>query len=407
MDFAANVNPNTADDRLSTGRAVRLAAVMGVLGLAVSLLLGPLAGWERFFRAYIVSYAFVLSLALGSLFFVLLHYLTRAGWSVVVRRLAEIVAAVMPLLAVLFAPLLIPLFLGLPGVYAWSDRALVQTDANLQLKQVYLNVPFFAARWVVYFTVWIYLSRRFLSASLAQDQTADVELSRKLERASAPGMLAFGFTLTFAAFDLLMSLSPHWFSTVFGVYYFSGGVLGSLALLIILAVIAQRHGALQHAVTPEHFHDLGKLAFAFVVFWAYIAYSQYMLIWYANMPEETAWYQPRNSGGWAWLGIVALLFAHFVVPFLALVSRYPKRRPGLLAIAAVWLLLVHWVDLYWVAMPALGIAGGNWPPNLVDLTLLIGVGGIFAAGVAVGLGRYPLLARGDPRLPESLAFEEA
>ncbi len=405
-------DPGVADissDRASlNGRAaplVRSAGVIGLVGLALAALLGLSSGWPALFRAYIVAYAFVLSLSLGGLFFVMLHHVTRAGWSVVVRRLAEFVAATMPMMVVLFLPLLVPLLTGMKGVYPWLDAAAVQHDEALHAKQLYLNVPFFLVRWAIYFVIWIWLARYFLTRSLEQDANGDVRLTLRMQVVSGPGMVLFGFTLTFAAIDLLMSLSPHWFSTIFGVYYFAGSTIGILAVLTLLVAMLQRTGHLTEAVNAEHYHDLGKLIFAFTVFWAYIAYSQYMLIWYANIPEETFWYARRQAGPWATLSILALLFGHFVVPFLALLSRWPKRHKALLAVASVWMLLVHWFDLYWLAVPGATQPAGGLPLGLRDAACLVGVGGLFVAALARQFGHRSLIARGDPRLPESLAFE--
>ena len=306
-----------------------------------------------FFRSYLLSYVFVLSLALGALFFVILQHLVRAGWSVSIRRLAELVAATLPVLAILFLPLLIPVVTGMEGVWEWSNRHAVEHDTTglLAHKAAYLNVPFFIVRCAVCFAVWILLARYFVKRSIEQDTSGDVNLTLRMQWWSAPAMLLYGLTVTVFSIDMLMSLNPHWFSTIWGVYFFSGAVVGFFALLALLVVAVQRAGRLTRSITIEHYHDIGKLAFAFVVFWAYIAFSQYMLIWYANIPEETLWYQVRQGDDW-WLGVsLLLLCGHFVAPFLALISRWPKRRRAPLVVAAVWLLLMHWLDLYYLIAP--------------------------------------------------------
>jgi putative effector of murein hydrolase LrgA (UPF0299 family) len=389
--------------------APRLAAIafaLGLVGLGGAILLGRRAGWDIFFRSYLMNYAYVLSLALGGLFFVMLQHVVRAGWSVSIRRLAELVAGTLPWLALLFIPLLIPVVTGLQGVYEWANPAAVQADATLQWKSPYLNVPFFIVRCVAYFGLWTLLAWYCLRQSIAQDGSAAAQHTLRLERISAPGLVLFGFSVSFFAVDTLMSLNPHWFSTIWGVYYFSGSVVGFLALFVLLISGVRRAGRLRHAVTKEHYHDLGKLAFGFVVFWAYIAFSQYLLIWYANIPEETVWYRPRQGDTW-WIGIsLLLLFGHFVAPLLALMSRGAKRRPYLLVAAAVWLLAMHWLDLYYVVAPRPWVTGhATAPLHATDLLLLLGLGGVFLAVLIWPMSRRSLLAQRDPRLAESLSYE--
>jgi hypothetical protein len=225
-----------------------------------------------------------------------------------------------------------------------------------------------------------------------------------MERRSALAMLGFALTLTFASFDLLMSLDAHWFSTIFGVYIFAGSVVSFFALLTVVVFATQRAGLLRLAVTVEHYHDLGKLIFAFTVFWAYIAFSQYMLIWYASLPEETEWLLRRQSNGWGWVGLL-LLLGHFVAPFVALLSRAPKRRPPLVAIAAAWMLAMHWVDMYWVVIPEASPLQA-WP-QLLDATTLLGLGGVVVAAAVYLMRDRSLIPERDPRLAESLMFENA
>jgi hypothetical protein len=388
--------------------AARVGIVTGMLGtagLAVGLLLGRRDGWDAFFRAYLLNYCYVLSLSLGALAFVMIQHATRAGWSVALRRLAEQIAGVIPFLALLFLPLLIPVLTGMTGVYEWSNAQAVAGDGLLRHKQPYLNPPFFVARCVVYFAVWIALARFYLRRSVEQDATGDVKLTLRMQAWSGPGLLLYGLTVTFFAIDALMSLNPHWYSTIFGVYFFSGCLVGFFALLALLVYLAQRSGWLTQSVTIEHFHDVGKLAFGFTVFWAYIAFSQYLLIWYGNIPEETVWYQARQAGPW-WVGVsLLLLVGHFVAPFLALLARYAKRNKPLLAAAAVWLLLMHWLDLYYLVAPRTHTTATPHAPGLfMELVLLAGLGGWFTALLLRGLRRHALLPVRDPRLAESLTY---
>jgi hypothetical protein len=349
-----------------------------------------------------LAVVYFLSIGLGALFFVTLQHLTRAGWSVAVRRLAELMAATLPLVALLLVPILAAMVQGNPSLYIWVDDNMVQADELLRAKQAYLNVPFFLLRVVVYFLVWAILSRFFLRNSLRQDQSGDLRLSAAMQRMSAPGMMLFALTTTFCAVDLLMSLTPHWYSTVFGVYFFAGSVIGFLATTILATQALQSQGVLRQTVTVEHFHDLGKLLFGFVFFWGYIAFSQYMLIWYANMPEETEWFLKRQTGGWVWVSLV-LLFGHFIMPFAGLLSRHVKRHRQALAFWACWMLVMHWLDLYWLVMPSLR---EEQPPfSVMDLTCFVGVGGLAIAAFAYGARGKLLLPAKDPRLDESLAFE--
>ncbi len=358
-----------ADVSLPAGHPLRragwAAGAVGVVALAVLFAAGGADAWG----AYLVAWLYGVTLALGGLFFVLAQLASRAGWSVVVRRLAEHVAGTLPL----FALLAVPLAVGAGHLFPWWGHA--ASDPHLAAKARYLVPGFVLARLAVYAVVWALLGWWFRHRSLAQDASGDPEATRRLQSASAPALVVFAVTLTFASFDWIMSLEARWYSTVFGVYVFSGAAVGILALLPLLAAALvggrRRPGPLAGLVTAEHDHDLGKLLFGFVVFWAYIAFSQFMLIWYGNLPEETVWYAERLVPGWRTVTIL-LALGHFVLPFFFLLPRVTKRRRGLLLPAAVWLLAMHWLDLYWLVMPALRPADAT--PRWVDLVALVGVG---------------------------------
>lgn len=377
-------------------KAAWIAGGVGALALVLALAFGPAAG-ARFWGAYWTAWLAGITVPLGGLFFVLLHHVTRAGWSVSVRRLAEHVAATLPL----FAVLSIPGFLNAESLFPWMSAEALH-DPVIAGKAAYLDEGFFYLRSVVYLLVWSALAWWFRARSVAQDATGDPAVTRRLQTVSAPGLVVFGVTLTFASFDWVMSVDPHWFSTIFGVYIFAGSTVAILALLSLLAMAFERAGGpLAGVVTTEHYHDLGKLMFGFVVFWAYIGFSQFMLIWYGNIPEETVWYAHRLEHGWQGVTL-ALAAGHFVLPFFFLLSRDVKRRRPTLAAACVWLLAVHYLDLYWLVMPA--VAEG-FHPHWSDLVTLVAVAGL-------GLGAFGWLARrsalvpvADPRLPESLSFE--
>ncbi len=411
-------------------RAMMFLGVPGafVLALGAFMTWQSHLTWERFLRGYLVAFVFVLSLSLGGLFFTMLQHLTRAGWSVVVRRLAEGLAANLRWLWIFFIPIVIGLFKT--DLYHWVHPG---SDAALLHKEPFLNPAFWLIRAVFYFAVWGGLAHFFLRSSIAQDATGDPRITLRMETVAAPGMILYAFTQTFAIIDWVMTIEPHWFSTMFGVYYFAASCCGFGSTLVLLAWSLQRSGRLTE-VTTEHYHDLGKFVFAFgIVFWAYIAYSQYMLIWYANIQEETIWYVIRQLGGWKALSIL-LLVGHFVIPYFLLMTRITKRRKGVLAAICAGVLVIHYLDMYWLAMPDVpaeliasvetlpglvaafetGLVPGTdetWQQvyglhfHIVDACCLLGLGGIYVAMTARGLRGASLVPAGDPRLDESLAFE--
>ncbi len=379
-------------------------AMFGVGGLGASYALKG-DDVEQFFYSYITAYMFFLSLSLGGLFFVLVQHATRAGWSIVVRRLSENVMITLPLMAVLLLPILV----GVHDVFEWSHENVVANDAVLTAKQPYLNTGSFYIRAFVFIAIWSILSLAYHRWSTSQDRASDpIRFSDRMTWMAPLGLILFGLSLTFAAFDYMMSLDPHWFSTVFGVYYFAGCVLVIHATLVLLALALQRSGYLRGVVTSEHYHDLGKMMFAFTVFWAYIAFSQYMLIWYANVPEETYWYAYRGQGSWLWLSI-ALPIVRFAIPFFALISRWPKRNPKILAVWAVFILFGELLDMFWLIQPVLPHHHGTHELHvgLIDVTTLVGIGGLFLAVVCSATVGRPLVPLRDPRLDESLHHENA
>lgn len=381
---------------------LKIGAAVGVAGLGLSLAgsFSTEMKIERFFLSYLVNFAFYLSLSLGALFFILTQHIGRGGWSVVVRRVAEGFAANVALMFILFWVL----YAGMGHLYSWTDEAKVATDPILQGKEPYLNTGFFLIRILFYFGVWIALSQYFLRGSVGQDTSKDPKKTERMQMVSAPGIPIAALTLTFASFDLLMSRDPHWFSTIFGVYYFAGSFLGFYSLLALFLHLLQSKGLMKETITVEHYHDIGKYMFGFTVFWAYIAFSQFMLIWYGNIPEETIWYMRRFEGGWLNASYF-LLIGHFIVPFFILIHRSVKRIPSALAAIAVWVLLMHWFDLYWIVMPEsiVGQVGLSW----IDLAGFVGMGGLYLAGFAFFIGEKSLIPKGDPRLEESLQFKNA
>jgi hypothetical protein len=382
------------------GWAARLPLLSGALGLAllaVSFLAGRGQG-PQLYHSYLLNWLFFATLGVGGLFFVLLQHVTRAGWSVVVRRLAEHVAATLPVLALLF----VPLAFGLHDVYPWAAHGHGAHDAMQASKAAWLSPGPFLLRAAIYLLAWSGLAIWFWRQSSRQDQMGALQITRRMQAVSAPALVVFALTLTFAAFDWIMSLAPRWYSTVFGGYVFGGLAMAIFALLILMALLLQRFGLLEGVVTSEHFHDLGKLLLAFVVFWAYIGFSQFMLMWYGNMPEETNWFAHRLNPGWKPL-TVFLVIGHFIAPFFFLLLRDVKRHRATLWAAALWALLVHWVDLYWLVMP--GLHPDRPRLHWLGLLIFVGLACIFVATVAWAMRLRALVPVNDPRLAESLAFE--
>ncbi|MCA8981001.1 MAG: quinol:cytochrome C oxidoreductase [Planctomycetes bacterium] len=382
----------------------RLATLFGAALCVLAVVLGFVQeeGMARLQHGWLLAVTFFVTLGLGGLFFVLVQYLVRAGWSVVVRRLAEHLAGSLPLMGLLLLPVVIPTLFGNGQLYHWADPHELAESHLLQEKAPYLNGWFLLVRVAIYVGVWTLLVRAFNRRSLAQDDTGDPSMTIWMQKRAAPSVLAFALTLTFFAFDMLMSLSYEWFSTIFGVYVFAGSAVALFATLVLLALRFEGRGELRGIVTTEHYHDLGKLLFAFVFFWGYIAFSQFMLIWYGDIPEETVWFQQRWVGSWKYVSLL-LLFGHFLLPFVGLLSRHVKRNRSLLASWAVLLLLMHLVDLYWLIMPTLSPEGASI--GLIDFACLSGVGGLFLGGLWRRIDGKPLVPLRDPRLGESLAFQ--
>jgi hypothetical protein len=393
-------NIQIGDEATGFGK-VALIIGAGSLVLAIALGGGPLG--KQFQQSYVVAFMYVLALGLGTLWFVAIQHLTNAKWSVVVRRVAEILAANVPLLTGLALLAILPLVTGHSELYAWTHPEKVHESHALEHKTGYLNLTFFLIRCVFYFGFWWFLSRYFLKQSVAQDTSGNPSISEALQRVSAPGMLLFALTLTFCVIDFVMSIDAEFFSTIFGVYYFAGCVSSGYSLIALSLMWLQGKGRLVNVVNREHFHDLGKMMFAFgVVFWSYIAFSQFMLIWYADMPEETHWFHERFDGDWKIVSGV-LLACHFVIPFFGLMSRHVKRNRRTLAFWAFWLLVIEYVDLYWLIMPTL--SESEIPFHVVDLLSWIGVVGLFLGFSATRAKGLNLVPTKDPRLADSLAFE--
>ena len=381
----------------SWNRLPLIAAIVAVLGAVACGILGA-ANPKQFLFSWLVSFLFFLSLGLGALFFVLIQYASQGGWGVVLRRIGETTFATIPVMAALS----IPLLLGVRDLYEWAHPGAAEHDPLLHWKEPFLNVPFFLIRAAVYFVLWSVIALVYYRGSSGQDATGDPKVSARLRRLAGPAIIVLALTQTFASIDWIMSLTPHWYSTMFGVYFFAGSFVGFIALLSVVAVAMRSAGLLDTVVSAEHLHDVGKFLFAFTAFWAYIAFSQFFLMWYANMPEETIWYKARLEGSWKMVSIF-LMAGHFGAPFLYLMGRAVKRRGSTLALGGAWLLAMHFLDLYWQVMPTLHPAGIR--PSALDLAAFVAVGGSFVAAASWLMRRQALVPVRDPRLAESLAFE--
>jgi len=370
------------------GRTALLVAGVG----AAACLLGLVVDGEQLVRSYLVAYLYWTGASLGSIALLMINHVTGGAWGVAIRRFLEAMIRLLPVMALLF----VPIALGLPHLYEWARPDAVAHDSLLQHKHAYLNVPFFLARTAGYFVVWILVERTLVRWSDAQDATTDALPTERLELVSRGGLLVMGLTMSFAAIDWMMSLEPHWSSTIYGVIFMAGSVLTAMALAIVLSALAREGTRLPDAVSPDQFHDLGKLMLAFTMLWAYFNFSQFLIIWWGNLPEEISWYLARTSGGWKALTI-SLVAVQFVLPFVILLSRRVKRRPAALAVVAGGMLVARFVDMFWMVSPA--FHEGAFAIHWLDLAAFLAVGGLFIGLTIRQLVGRPLVPLHDPSLP--------
>ncbi|MBI4458936.1 MAG: hypothetical protein HY648_02615 [Acidobacteria bacterium] len=360
---------------------------VGAAGLGLCLL-GAYWNHAQFFHSYLFAYLFWIGIALGCLAILMLQYLTAGVWGTVLRRLLESGSQTLLPMAVLFLPLLF----GLRWIYGWTQAAELPPE-----QAQYLSVPFFAARAALYFSIWVLLAFRLTRWSDAQDPGGADGLLAKMRALSGPGLVLYGLTVSFAAVDWIMSLEPGWYSTIFGLLVIGGQVLSALSFAIVALVLLAKHTSLAEVVQPRHLHDLGKLLLTFVMIWAYLAFSQLLIIWSGNLPEEIPWYLHRWQGGWEWIGILLIVF-HFAIPLFLLLSRDLKRDGRTLAALALLLLLMRAVDLFWLVVP--GFSPARFQIHWMDIAAAIGVGGLWVTFFCGHLMRRPLLPVGDPQLPQ-------
>ena len=371
------------------------AALVGWIALGTGFALNR----EQFHFSYLVAFAFCISITLGALFYVQVQHLTGSAWSVTVRRLMETLMRTIPAGLVLF----IPIAFGIHTVYEWS-HASAASDPILQQKAAFLNSTGFIVRGFIVLALWSIWAVRLYSLSRKQDESGALSFTKSSEKWSAPGVLILFLSASLASFDWIMSLDPHWWSTMFGVYFLAGGAVAFMAVLIAVCLGLRSAGYLSDAINEEHYHDLGKWLFALTVFWAYVTFSQYMLIWYGNLPEEGIWYHRRMVGSWS--GFMPLMIiGHFIIPFVTLMPRSSKRNLKMLGFFSGWMLVMHYLDLYWQVMPVLHKTGVAF--HWIDLAALVALVSTFGLVFWSGLRERPLVPVGDPRLEQCLGFHNA
>jgi len=377
-----------------TKKLKKLFSALMLIGL-FTFIGGLLISPQRTWFSFLSSQLFVLFISLGALFFIAVQQVSKAGWSVNIRRLMEAFVIYIPVAL----PFVCILFFSGDSLYSWFHAENVAKDYLLQHKSSYLNIPFFAIRVFLFFGIWLFFSYKLVSLSLKQDKTGEAEITNKSVPYSVVFLILFALSFSFFSFDVLMSLEPHWFSTIFAVYTFSGAFQSFIASLILLIIYLRKKGLLDKKLVNEnHLHDLGKFLLGLVIFWAYIAFSQYMLVWYANLPEEAIYYLHRSGGDWKWVSLALIVFK-FIVPFVFLLPRWVKRDEGSLIVVSTLVLIMQYVDIYWLVYPQFDhehIVFG-W----IEIGLLIGFIGLFLFSLFSFLSRCSLVPLQDPRQKES------
>ena len=369
------------------------ALIVGIVFLVI-LIAGAFIDPRQFFQSYLIGWTFWTGVAVGSIALLMLQHLTGGGWGLVIRRVLEAATRTLPVMAILF----LPVILGAHSIYhEWMDHEALEHHPVVQLKTRYLNLPFFTVRAVVYFAVWLALVFLLNKWSLAQDRTADNRYTKNMRVLSGPGMVALIFTVTFASIDWYMSLEPEWFSTIYGFIFVAAWTLSALAFVIAMMARLAAEEPMRRIVAPLHFHDLGKLLLALVMLWSYFAFSQYLIIWSGNLPEEIGWYLRRTHGWWGAL-IVFIAILHFGAPFLFLLSRSLKRNPKRLSLIAMLIIEMRMVDLLWMLAPA--FEHRMW--ILMDIAALLGFGGVWWALFTWQLGKRSLIPINDPQFESTL-----
>ena len=396
MGHHVRFTDNPMLDPALAAKAFKVTLGVGIIGLGATFA-GIGVDKKQFFFSWLVAFWFFLTIALGGMFFTVLHHLVRSSWSTVYRRVAETIGVNTLLMAVLFIPILV----GMGDLYHWSHHDAAAHDPIIAWKSGYLNTSFFIGRAVLFFGLWIAISHFFRRNSVKQDATGDEKLTFKMRWWAPLSTLVFALSLTFAGIDWVKSLDPHWFSTMFGVCMFAGSMVSTFAVLALFGMWMTGKGQLTNTITIGHQHDAGKLMHGFLIFWTNVSFSQYFLIWFANIPEETTWYMNRLQGGWERVGLL-LLAGHFFVPFWFMLSRHMKRNRTTMAIGACWMLFMHFMDIYFYVMP---VHHHHLHFSWMDLTALLGIGGIFMAVVFWRFQKDAVVAHRDPQLVASMSYD--
>lgn len=391
------------------GRYQFLALVAGVIGLVLAalgmFLLPPGDGFRHLMFSYLFSYIFWIGITLGSLALLCVQFVARGAWGVTIRRILEASVKTLPLMFIL----IIPIWLGMGALYYWAHEDVMRTDDILRRKLPYLTPFWFIVRSLIYFFTWGIFAFLLTRWSVEQDRTGAPGLHRLFRYTAGPGIVAFALTVTFAAVDWVMSLDPHWYSTIFGILFMGAWGLSAMSFTILMLALLSRFTPLRAIITPTHFHDLGKLLLAFVMLWMYFNLSQFLIIWSGNLPEEVTWYLRRMSGGWQFIGLAIFLF-HFALPFLLLLSRRTKRTYTLLTAVAALIILMRLVDAFYLIAPEANHSLSENAPSYIGdlhfslpyLAMPIGIGGLWLALFFWNLRRLPLLPLNDPLLPRTL-----
>jgi hypothetical protein len=369
--------------------------IAGVLGVVLAVAGFFMSGPDRFYQAYLVAYTFWMGVVLGSLALLMVQHLSGGVWGIVLRRPFEAAVRTLPVMALLF----IPIVLGMHSIYHWTHADVAATDPVVREKVLYLNTPFFLARQVFYFAVWGLIGHLLTRWSAEHDRTGDPALLQKMERLSGGGLVVYFLTVTFAMVDWTMSVNPHWFSTIWGLLYIGGQGLSAFAFGICVLVMLSQTAPLNKVLTTHHFHDLGKFLFAFLMLWAYLSFSQFLIIWSANIPEEIPHYLNRWDNSWRYLSVF-IIVGHFIVPYALLLSRDIKKNAAKLRVIATWILVARIADYWWHVAPELHTDGLT--VSLLDVALPLALGGIFISLFVSHLGGRSLLPVNDPALDKAL-----
>lgn len=383
----------------SLKRFQQIAFSVGALFVAI-LMVGFLLDRGQFFHSYVFAFCFWVGLSVGSLALLMLQHLSGGGWGLVIRRILEAATQTLPLMVLLF----VPIVLGAHWIYSWTHEEEMIRHPAVALKRSYLNVPFFSIRAVIYFGIWILLAYLLTRWSRLQDQTAERQYTKKMQTLSGPGMVLLVFTVTFASIDWFMSLDPEWYSTIYGLIFVASWALSALAFVIAVLGTLSKSEPVSNFVGQYHFHDLGKLLLALVMLWTYFSFSQFLIIWSGNLPEEIHWYVPRIHGGWGAIALLVVLL-HFGFPFLFLLSRSFKRDAGKLVLIAVLILVMRLFDLLWTIAPS--FTGEHFHISWMDVVAPIGIGGLWLATFAWALSKRPLIPINDPQFETVLEQKHA